>query len=47
MKAAWGNRFPGAVKVLEEGVASTLIYYDFPPEHWRRIRTNNPLERLV
>src|SRR5262249_22172488 len=22
-------------------------YYAFPEEHWRRIRTNNPLERLL
>ena len=47
LKAAWGNRFPGAVKILVDGVASTLTYYDFPPEHWRRIRTNNPMERLL
>ena len=25
----------------------TLTYYAFPEEHWRRIRTNNPLERLL
>ena len=24
-----------------------LAYYAFPEEHWRRIRTNNPLERLM
>jgi putative transposase len=22
-------------------------YYAFPEEHWRRIRTNNPLERIL
>ncbi len=47
LKAEWGSRFSGAVKILEEGVASTLTYYDFPPEHWVRIRTNNPMERLL
>jgi len=47
LKAEWGNRFSGAVKILTEGVASTLTYYGFPPEHWRRIRTNNPMERLL
>ena len=26
-------------------VEETLAYYAFPEEHWRRIRTNNPLER--
>jgi transposase-like protein len=25
----------------------TLAYYAFPEEHWRRIRTNNPLERVL
>jgi hypothetical protein len=25
----------------------TLSYYEFPAEHWRCIRTNNPLERLM
>ena len=25
----------------------TLTYYAFPEEHWRRIRTNNPLERIM
>jgi putative transposase len=24
-----------------------LTYYAFPEEHWRRIRTNNLLERLL
>ena len=25
----------------------TLVYYRFPAGHWRRIRTNNPLERII
>ena len=29
------------------GVAETLGYYGFPEAHWRRIRTNNPLERIL
>ena len=28
-------------------MAETLAYYAFPAEHWRRIRTNNPLERIL
>jgi putative transposase len=24
-----------------------VSYYAFPSEHWRRIRTNNPLERIM
>ena len=32
---------------LKETVDETLVYYAFPDEHWRRIRTNNPLERIM
>jgi transposase-like protein len=27
--------------------SETLAYLAFPSEHWRRIRTNNPLERIM
>jgi transposase-like protein len=27
--------------------AETLSYYAFPSQHWRSLRTNNPLERLM
>jgi transposase-like protein len=36
-----------AAKLLSEGIQETLSYYDFPEEHHRRIRTNNPLERIM
>jgi len=36
-----------AAKLLNEGIEETLSYYDFPEEHHRRIRTNNPLERIM
>ena len=39
-------RFPEAAKVVRDGYAETLTYARFPPEHWRRIRTNNAIERL-
>ena len=32
---------------VEESIHETLVYYDFPSAHWRRIRTNNPLERIL
>ena len=35
-----------AAKNLEDGIEETLIYFDFPSEHWTRIRTNNVIERL-
>lgn len=36
-----------AAKKIRESLDETLTYYDFPPAHWRRIRTNNPLERIM
>jgi transposase-like protein len=42
-----GMRLAKAAKVVEEGVAETLSYMAFPREHWTRIRTNNPLERIM
>ncbi len=35
-----------AAKVVREGYAETLAYTRFPQEHWRRIRTNNAIERI-
>jgi putative transposase len=36
-----------AAKIVEEGVNETLAYMAYPREHWTRIRTNNPLERIM
>lgn len=36
-----------AADMLNEGIPETLGYYGFSREHWRRIRTNNPLERII
>ena len=35
-----------AAKKVEEGIEATLTYFNFPSEHWTRIRTNNAIERL-
>lgn len=35
-----------AAEVVRAGAVETLAYMSFPREHWTRIRTNNPLERL-
>lgn len=32
---------------MEGAVEEVLTYYAFPEEHWRRIRTNNPLECIL
>ena len=36
-----------AAAIVEEGVSETLSYMAYPREHWTRIRTNNPLERIM
>lgn len=40
-------KLKGAAEIVREGIEETLSYYGFPREHWRRIRTNNPLERIM
>jgi transposase-like protein len=36
-----------AAVLITESVADTLTYYAYPSTHWRQIRTNNPLERIM
>jgi transposase-like protein len=38
-------RLKEATQRVQDGIAETLTYYSFPASHWRRIRTNNPLDR--
>jgi putative transposase len=40
-------RLSNAAELVATAVEETLAYYAFPEEHWRRIRTNNPLERIL
>ncbi len=35
-----------AADQVEQTVEETLSYLKFPQEHWRSIKTNNPLERI-
>ena len=41
----WYVAEPAAVESLRFNFERTLTYYDFPKELWRKIRTNNILER--
>lgn len=36
-----------AAELVATGIEETLQYFQFPSEHWRSLRTNNPLERLM
>jgi putative transposase len=42
-----GLRLSRAAELVDAAVEETLTYYAFPEEHWRRIRTDNPLERIL
>ena len=41
------QRLVRAAELVEESIGETLTYYAFPDSHWRKIRTNNPLERIM
>ncbi len=36
-----------AAQKVHDGANETFSYYHFPSEHWRQIRTNNMLERVM
>lgn len=40
-------KLPKAASLIERAVGDTLAYYAFPDTHWRSLRTNNPMERLM
>lgn len=40
-------KLPVAAKTIEDGIRETLTYTSFPREHWRKLRTNNPMERIM
>jgi putative transposase len=39
------GRWPKAAKVLADAEEDILAYMAFPPEHWTRLSSSNPLER--
>jgi transposase-like protein len=42
--AELAERFPAAADVLADAGPSLLAFTAFPPEHWRKVWSNNPLE---
>ena len=40
----YGAKYPKAVQCLEKDREALLAFYDFPAEHWKHIRTTNPIE---
>ena len=42
--ATYQAKYPKAVECLTKDREALLAFYDFPAEHWRHIRTTNPIE---
>jgi transposase-like protein len=40
------SRFPRLADLIDEAEEDVLAYASFPPEHWQKVWSNNPLERL-
>ena len=40
----YSAKYPKAAECLEKDREQLLTFYDFPAEHWRHIRTTNPIE---
>src|SRR5580658_7609288 len=40
-------KLKSAADLVEQRATETLTYYGYPSNHWRQIRTNNPLERII
>ena len=40
-------RLTKAADLVEAKAHETLTYFAFPSNHWRQIKTNNPLERII
>ncbi|MBV8267047.1 MAG: IS256 family transposase [Planctomycetaceae bacterium] len=44
--ATYQAKYPQAVECLVKDRGVLLTFYDFPAEHWRHIRTTNPIESV-
>jgi len=36
-----------AADLVEKSIHETFAYFAYPPQHWLKIKTNNPMERLL
>jgi transposase-like protein len=41
---AYGAKYPQAVECLLKDREELLAFYDFPADHWKHLRTTNPIE---
>ena len=47
MRAIRCQRMGRAADLIDAHITETLTYYAFPDCHWIKVRTNNPLERIM
>ena len=40
----YGVKWPKAVAKITDDAEALLTFYDFPAEHWVRLKTSNPIE---
>jgi putative transposase len=43
-RADYGAKYPKAVESLVRDQEKLLTFFDFPAEHWKHLRTTNPIE---
>ena len=43
----WEGKYPKATACLVKDRDALLTFYDFPAEHWRHLRTTNPIESVL
>jgi len=36
-----------AAELVETAIHETLMFFAYPPQHWLKLKTNNPMERLL
>ncbi len=44
--ATYGAKYPKACECLAKDRDDLLTFYDFPAEHWKHLRTTNPIESV-
>ena len=47
IKKLQAMKLKAAAELVEGSVHETLAYYGYPPQHWLKIKPNNPMERLL
>jgi transposase-like protein len=40
-------KLKAAAQLVEKSIHETFAYFAYPPQHWLKIKTNNPMERLL